>query len=77
MTLFDFTHVEDNKSLNKDASIVMVDKPKDCVISVYLASEQGFVNYCEGCQKLVAVQETGDRMFVLRIFCALKKCEKP
>lgn len=43
---------------------------------VCLTSEEGFGNYCQDCQKLLIVQETGFRVFSIRVFCAVGKCVK-
>ena len=67
MNLFDFTRVEEKKPFT----------PINKAQKVYLASENGFATFCEGCARLVAVQEINWTMFQLRIFCSLEKCEKP
>lgn len=43
---------------------------------VYLASEIGFRNYCEGCAELAMVQETEFNDYPLRVFCSVGRCSK-
>lgn len=42
-------------------------------VSVYLAQPAAFDNYCNGCEKLVAAQETEG---CVRVFCSEGKCVK-
>ena len=44
---------------------------------VYLASKQGFKNYCEGCSELSKTEKVESRTFPIRVFCLAKKCVKP
>lgn len=43
---------------------------------MYLASEQGFNNYCRDCTRLLMIQETGINSFPIRVFCKVEKCVK-
>lgn len=71
--LFDFTRVVDSEvEIHKHEEIKNISQTCNVVekaVSVYLASEQGFDNYCRDCANLVAVQ-------IPRVFCSLEKCVK-
>lgn len=44
--------------------------------AVYLASAEGFNNYCSGCAYLVKVEEVKTGLFSKRVFCKAEKCVK-
>lgn len=74
--LVDFpTHVVEESNSCESKTVVPV-VPQVPVEAVYLSSEEGYRNFCEGCSNLVAVQETGSKMFPLHAFCSVGRCVK-
>lgn len=47
--------------------------PFDWKTPVYLTSQQGFDNYCKGCEKLTKTEKIAS---VIRVFCSAEKCVK-
>jgi hypothetical protein len=45
--------------------------------ATYLASKEGFKNYCEGCVELAGFENTESNPFCKRVFCSSEKCVKP
>lgn len=70
-TLFDFAEAKPTCVVAEKAEVA---GPR--VVGIYMASEQGFTSYCEGCAELAMVQETGGSELPLRVFCKAMKCSK-
>lgn len=47
--------------------------PFDWKTPVYLTSQQGFDNYCKGCDKLAKTEKIQE---IIRVFCSVQKCVK-